>query len=112
MSIFKNQIKSQEPEDDRVAKIIAGQIIRWQAQASHRLNRWINGYSRKKQRIILMLSGILTAGALITSLTPYAGQVPLHTKGNYIPQHIGEPSERIRLKDPTNKTTDSITNKK
>jgi len=112
MRLFKNKIKPQEPENDRVAQIIAKQIIKWQTQGSNRINHWINGYSRKKQRVIVILFCILITCALLTALTPYAWQVSLHVKANYIPRHIGEPSDRIMPGHPTNKTTDSITNKK
>jgi hypothetical protein len=112
MNLFKNKTQSRDPKHDHLAQIIAGQIISWQTQASKRVNHWINGYSRKRQGLILILFGVLATCALIASLTPYAWQVPLHHKGTYLPQHIGEPSERIMPKPPINTATDSITNNK
>lgn len=112
MNLFKNKTRIPEPENDCVARFIAGQIISWQMRTSDRLNRWINGYSRKRQRLVLILSGVLATGALIISLIPDTWQAPLRVNESYIPRHVGEPSETIRLKDPTPKTTDSSTNKK
>ncbi len=112
MHLFKNKNRTPDPENDRVAQFIAGQIIRWQRRTSNWVNHWINGYSRKKQRLVLILSGILVTGLLIISLIRGIWQIPLHANRNYIPPHIGEPSDTLRLKEPGNKITDSLTSKK
>jgi hypothetical protein len=111
MRFLKSKPEQYGVKKDRTAALIAAQIISWQIALSRRLNHWINGYTARKQRMLLLLFFAAITGSLALSLFSDHSKMPIHQSGNYIPAHIGKPSDNVSPGHTVGRT-DSVTSKK
>jgi hypothetical protein len=93
---------------EQLATAIAASIINIQRRIAARLNKQANRITRSRQLWMLAICYILIAGALISNLLCPHKMVTTSSAKNYIPTHIGMPSELPRKTKPT----DSLTIKK
>jgi len=106
---FSKSKNKETPEQDMLARSIAGKILRWQLAASHRINKMVNRHGRKTQLRWFWLCCGLAAMAVICSVLftmNRAGMPKL--RSNEIPVHIGKSSEGI----PAQPQQDSVNAKK
>jgi hypothetical protein len=114
MKLFKNN-RSKEVSDkvnDQLAAVLANRLIKVQCHIAKYLNAWFNAYSVKQKKWILVLSGSLVAGLLITGVFSSFYSIPLWSKGNYTSTHIGMASEIPKPNLSKHQLIDSLTIKK
>jgi hypothetical protein len=114
MNLFKNS-RSKETSNkvnDRLAAVLANRLIKVQFRIAHYLNAWFNTYSVKQKKWILILSGLLVAGFLITGVFSSFYSIPLWSQGNYTSAHIGMASEIPKPNFSKHQLIDSLTIKK
>jgi Na+/proline symporter len=93
---------------EQLATVIAGNIVKSQRRMATVLNKRANQMSSSRQLWMLAICCILVAGALISNVLWPQKMVVAGSAKNYIPTHIGMPSEMPRNTKPT----DSLTIKK
>jgi hypothetical protein len=88
-----NQHRSSAAKEE-LARAIALKIIKWQSGLATFLNAWINHFSKKQQRWLLAaFCTLFAAGLVLCLLEPYGKTVMTNPDSNYMPIHIGLPSE-------------------
>ncbi|WPU98399.1 hypothetical protein SNE26_20445 [Mucilaginibacter sp. cycad4] len=112
MNLFSRQPKIIDAANDPLAVGIAIKILRWQAQASKRMNRLAGNYSLRRQAWILALILVVLAGAMVTSLILQPSKSAPGTSVSYISHHIGEASNGKPPGEDTVVKTDSLTHRK
>jgi hypothetical protein len=111
MSFFKSKNPRPDAARDRLAKIIADEIVLKQQFIAMRLNRRINRYSKQRQKLLLgIFCGITACLLALCVLVPF-GKIAMKMPGeNYQPAHIGLPSN-LPARKAHLKTKDSLTTK-
>jgi hypothetical protein len=107
--MIKHKQQLNDQTGDRLAKSIAGSIIKWQRLLAAVLNTPINRYSKQRQKWLLAIFCGLSACALSICLVIPSGQIAMQRQ-NFQPAHIGLPSDR-QAKTTRSKPTDSLTTK-
>jgi hypothetical protein len=114
MNLFKNS-RSKEASDkvnDQLAAVLANRLIKVQCRVAQYLNAWFNAYSVKQKKWILISSGLLVAGFLITGVFSSFYSIPLWSQGHYTSAHIGMASEIPKPNFSKHQLIDSLTIKK
>ena len=106
---LKKKPGSPSAANDRLARTIAAQVLKWQMRLAVALNARINRYSKRRQKwLFLFCCGTFAAG-LIISLWLKSGRIACSMPGLHDQLvHIGLPSERPFKAKPI-KPTDSLT---
>jgi hypothetical protein len=105
--------KNQQPDEagERLARTIADQILHWQNLLAAKMNKRINRYSKQRQKWLLGIFCVVSAGFLILCVLVPFGKRAMRMPGrNYQPAHIGLPSD-VPVAKRHLKTTDSLTTK-
>ena len=113
MNLFKNN-RSKEASDkvnDQLAAVLANRLIKVQSRIAQYLNTWFNAYSVKQKKYMLIISGLVVAGLLITGLFSSFYSIPL-SQGNYTSAHIGMASGISKPNISKHQLIDSLTIKK
>lgn len=96
---------------DKVAALLAKQIISLQIGFSAWLNGWFNSYSIRQKKQIAIAIGLLTAIIIISSSFCSFYTIPKLSQ-NYTSAHIGQASEFPNPQFIKRQLTDSLTKKK
>jgi hypothetical protein len=114
MNLFKNN-RSKEASNkgsDQLAAVLAKKLIKLQYRIAQSLNAWFNAYSIQQKKWILLSSGLLVAGLLITGVSSSYYCIPLWSQRNYTSAHIGMASETPKPNISKHQLIDSLTKKK
>jgi hypothetical protein len=114
MNLFKNN-RSKEASNkgsDQLAAVLAKKLIKLQYRIAQSLNAWFNAYSIQQKKWIVLSSGLLVAGLLITGVSSSYYCIPLWSQRNYTSAHIGIASETPKPNFSKHQLTDSLTKKK
>ncbi|MES2108562.1 MAG: hypothetical protein V4577_07440 [Bacteroidota bacterium] len=112
MNFFKRKLQQPDEAGDRLARIIADQILRWQNLLAAKMNKGISRYSKKRQQwLLLIFCGVSAISLVICLIVPFGRMAMKMQARNYQPGHIGSPS--YLPTNPTHlKSIDSLTTKK
>jgi hypothetical protein len=112
MNFLKRNIQRPNAAGDELARTIADRIIRSQQLIAAKMNRYFNGFSKQRQKWLLLIFCGSSAAWLICCLLVPNHKMAMKMPGNaYQTVHIGMPSE-IPPKPAQSKTNDPLTNKK
>lgn len=113
MWFLKKKSEQLEPGSDRVAARIAGRIIRWQVSLAARINSRVNRYSKTGQRKFLWFFCAAWIAIVCFNFLHGLKATTIHTvQPNYLPAHIGQPSDIPKPANRPMPQTDSLTIKK
>jgi hypothetical protein len=113
MQLFKKRTETIDEGKEQLAGRIAFSIIRWQMKLSAVINKAMNKYSKTTQKKSLWL--FCAIWVLITGFNIFRSQRQVTiqaVKSNYLPAHIGKPSEIPKQTLKPVRQTDSLTIKK
>ncbi|QHS55218.1 hypothetical protein GWR56_06565 [Mucilaginibacter sp. 14171R-50] len=112
MWFLKKKQANEHSVNDKVAEMIAGRIVKWQRNASQRLNQRVRRYSKESQLRWFWLFCGLALMALICSvlITSRLAQMP-RIRNSALPVHIGQSSDGPP-KPHSLKKTDSLNHQK
>ena len=93
MWFLKKKQANDHSANDKVAEVVAGRIVKWQRNASQRLNQRVCRYSKESQLRWFWLFCGLALIALISSvlITSRLAQMP-RIRNSALPVHIGQSS--------------------
>lgn len=112
MWFLKKKQTNDHSVNDKVAEVIAGRIVKWQRNASQRLNQRVRRYSKESQMQWFWLFCGLALIALVSSvlITSRFAQMP-RIRNSALPVHIGQSSDGPP-KPHSLKKTDSLNHQK
>ncbi|MCR8561946.1 hypothetical protein KXD93_30105 [Mucilaginibacter sp. BJC16-A38] len=113
MRFLNNKREGGDPGAERTASRIAAQIIRWQISVAAKINRRVNRYTKAGQRKFLwVFCAVWIAGICFNFFHAQQTTTIRKVRPDYLPVHIGQPSD---IPEPDKKPiprTDSLTIKK
>lgn len=113
MRFLNKKREEGNPGAERTANRIAAHIIRWQITVATIINRRLNRYTKAGQRKFLWV--FCAAWIVVICFNFFhAQQTPTirNVKSNYLPVHIGQPSDIPEKDKKPTPATDSSTIKK
>jgi hypothetical protein len=110
MRLFNRKPESAAPGTDQIAARIANHIIKWQLALSRKVNKQVNRYTKACQKRLLWI--FCAAWAVVIGLNFFQSRkkAAMRTvEPNYLPAHIGRPSDIPEPSTKLKKRTDSLT---